>query len=89
MLSSAPVSNHLQCLGFKGLGFKVIPKKLKTGLRTISAGIPYALPLRSAAIGFPTLGLLAWGFRVLRIFIVKPSGDAGSFAWQAPLSFRV
>ena len=33
-------------------------KKLETGLRTNSAGIPYAIPLRIEAIGFPTFELL-------------------------------
>ena len=32
------------------------PKRLETGLRTISAGIPYTLPERIEAIGFPTFG---------------------------------
>ena len=36
----------------------VNPKKLETGLRTNSAGIPYTLLLRIDAIGFPTVGLL-------------------------------
>ena len=36
----------------------VNPKKLETGLRTNSAGIPYTLLLRIEAIGFPTFGLL-------------------------------
>ena len=36
----------------------VNPKKLETGLRTISAGIPYKLLLRIEAIGIPTFGLL-------------------------------
>ena len=35
----------------------VNPKKLETGLRTNSAGIPYTLPLRIEAMGFPTFGL--------------------------------
>ena len=34
------------------------PKKLETGLTTISAGIPYTLFLRIEAIGFPTFGLI-------------------------------
>ena len=34
------------------------PKKLETGLRSNSAGIPYTLVLRIEAIGFPTFGLL-------------------------------
>ena len=38
----------------------VNPKKLETGLRTISAGIPYTLLLRIEAIGFPTFGLLLY-----------------------------
>ena len=42
----------------------VSPKKLETGLRTNSAGIPYTLLLRIEAIGFPTFGLLLQGFRV-------------------------
>ena len=36
------------------------PEKLETGLRTNSAGIPYTLPLRIEAIGFPTFGLLLY-----------------------------
>ena len=36
----------------------VKPKKLETGIRTTSAGIPYTLLLRIQAIGFPTFGLL-------------------------------
>ena len=36
----------------------VNPKKLETGLRPNSAGIPGALLLRIEAIGFPTFGLL-------------------------------
>ena len=36
----------------------VNPKKLETGLRPNSAGIPYILLLRIEAIGFPTFGLL-------------------------------
>ena len=35
-------------------------KKLETGLRPISAGIPYTLLLRIEAIGFPTFGLLLY-----------------------------
>ena len=45
------------------LGFAtptVNPKKLETGLRTNSAGIPYTLLLRIEAIGFPTFGLLLY-----------------------------
>ena len=38
----------------------VNPKKLETGLRTLSAGIPYTLLLRTVAIGFPTFGLLLY-----------------------------
>ena len=50
-------------LGSKGIFFLqdaciVNPKKLETGLRTNSAGIPYTLLLRIEAIGFPTFGLL-------------------------------
>ena len=36
----------------------VNPKKLETGLRTISAGIAYTLLLGIEAIRFPTFGLL-------------------------------
>ena len=36
------------------------PKKLETGIRTISAGIPYTLLLRIEAIRFPTFGLLLY-----------------------------
>ena len=45
---------------------KVNPKKLETGLRPNSAGIPHTLLSRIEAIGFPTFGLLLWvsGFRV-------------------------
>ena len=42
----------------KCLGVIVNPKKLETGSRTISAGIPYTLFLRIEAIGFPRFGLL-------------------------------
>ena len=34
------------------------PEQLETGLRAISAGIPYTSLLRIEAIGFPTFGLL-------------------------------
>ena len=34
------------------------PKKLETGLRETSAGIPSTVLLRIEAIGFPTFGLL-------------------------------
>ena len=40
----------------------VSPKKLETGFRTNSAGIPYTLLLRIQAIGFPTVGLLLYTF---------------------------
>ena len=50
----------LAVLGLKLVNFKVTPKKLETGLRTISAGIPYTLLLRIEAIGFPTFGLLLY-----------------------------
>ena len=36
----------------------VNPRKLETGLRPNSAGIPYTLLLRIEATGFPTFGLL-------------------------------
>ena len=36
----------------------VNPRKLETGLRPNSAGIPYTLLLRIEAMGFPTFGLL-------------------------------
>ena len=45
-------------LGCEGSGLIVNPKKLETGLRTNSAGIPYALLFRIEALGFPTVGLL-------------------------------
>ena len=38
----------------------VIPKKLETGLRPNSAGIPFTSLLRIEAIGFPTFGLLLY-----------------------------
>ena len=38
----------------------VNPKKLETGLRTNSAGIPYTVLLRTEATGFPTFGLLLY-----------------------------
>ena len=38
----------------------VNPKKLETGLRPISAGIPYTLLLGIEAIRFPTFGLLLY-----------------------------
>ena len=34
------------------------PRKLETGFRTISAGVPHTLLLRIEAIGLPTFGLL-------------------------------
>ena len=37
--------------------YRVNPRKLETGLRTIRAGIPSPLPFRIEAIGFPTFGL--------------------------------
>ena len=43
---------------WRHITYTVNPKKLETGLRPNSAGIPYALLLRSEAIGFPTFGLL-------------------------------
>ena len=46
----------VQVWSFKGS--IVDPKKLETGFRTISAGIPCALLLRIEAIGFPTFWLL-------------------------------
>ena len=48
-------------LGFRGFGFRVYgkpSKKLETGLRTKSAGIPYTLLSRIEAFGFLTFGLL-------------------------------
>ena len=36
----------------------VNPKKLETGLRTNSAGMPYTLLSGIEAAGFPTFGLL-------------------------------
>ena len=39
-------------------GSTVNPKKLETGLRPNSAGIPYPFLLRVEAIGFPTFTLL-------------------------------
>ena len=41
--------------------FTVNPKKLETGLRSNSAGIPYTLLFRIEAIGFLTFGLLLYG----------------------------
>ena len=55
----------------------VNPKKLETGLRPNSAGIPYALLLRIEAIGFPTFGLLLYGY-----FIGTPI--KGSTFWILP-----
>ena len=46
------------CLNFTVWGSTVNPKKLETGLRPNSAGIPYILLLGIEAIGFPTFGLL-------------------------------
>ena len=40
------------------MGLIVSPKKLETGLRTTSAGIPFTLLFRIEAIGFPTFVLL-------------------------------
>ena len=48
----------LMLKGFVGLNPRVNPKKLETGLRTISAGIPYTLFLRIEVIGFSTFGVL-------------------------------
>ena len=58
----------MEGLGFRGLGFRVEgfgdfgytvnPIKLETGLRPISAGIPYTLLVRIEAMGFPTFWLL-------------------------------
>ena len=53
----------MQGSGFRVQGFScsgpiVDPKKLETGLRTVSAGIPYTFLIRIEAVGFPTLGLL-------------------------------
>ena len=42
------------------LNIIINPKKLETGLRTISAGIPSTLVFRIEAIEFPTFGLLPW-----------------------------
>ena len=58
-----PKPQALPGLGLQGHLFSsdaciVNPKKLETGLRTNSAGIPYTLLLRIEAIGFPTFGLL-------------------------------
>ena len=47
------------------------PKKLETGLRTSSAGIPYTLRLRIEAIGFPTFGLVLY---VYKDFNIGPQG---------------
>ena len=56
-------------LGF-GIGVRLLsrastvnPKKLETGLRPNSAGIPYTLLLRIGAMGFPTFGRLLYGLR--------------------------
>ena len=38
--------------------YRVNPRKLETGLRTIRVGIPSPLPFRIEAIGFPTFELL-------------------------------
>ena len=38
----------------------VNPKKLETGKRTNSAGLPHTLLFRIEAIGFPTFGLLLY-----------------------------
>ena len=45
---------------YEGLGFRVTvnPRKLETGLRPNSAGIPCTLLLRIEATGFPTFRLL-------------------------------
>ena len=40
------------------VGVKVNPKKLETGLRPNSSGIPYTLLSRIEAMRFPTFGLL-------------------------------
>ena len=44
--------------GHKGFALGMVnPKKLETGLRTTSAGIPLTLVFRIEAIGFPIFGL--------------------------------
>ena len=48
----------LQVFESLGLGFRVNPIKLETGLRPNSAGIPYTLLLGIEAMGFPTFWLL-------------------------------
>ena len=52
-------------LGLSGLKWSldtVNPLKLETGLRPNSAGIPYTLLLRIEVMGFPTFGLLLYGW---------------------------
>ena len=48
----------LEGRGSYQVGSTVSPKKLETGLRPNSAGIPFTWLLRIQAIGFPTFGLL-------------------------------
>ena len=51
-------------------------KKLETGLRPNSAGIPYTLLLRMGAIGFPTFGLLLYcNIDALIITYIIPEGS--------------
>ena len=48
----------MRSCGLELRDYTVEAKKLETGLRPNSAGIPYTLLLRIEAIGFPTFGLL-------------------------------
>ena len=47
------------------------PKKLETGLRPNSAGIPYTLLLRIEAIGFPTVGLLLYVYVCVHMCVTR------------------
>ena len=47
----------------------VNPENLETGLRTISAGIPYVQLLRTEAIGLPTLELVLCEPALLGIYM--------------------
>ena len=55
----------------------VHPKKLETGLRTISAGSPYVLLFRIEASGFPTDGLLLYPTAKRLISILIASFNRG------------
>ena len=74
-------------MSVSGLGFfrvvhclivTVNPKKLETGFRPNSAGIPYTLLLRIGAMGFPIFGLLLYiqDYKE-RLFLRSPAQTPG------------